>query len=110
MNFAIVDRHGFFRTSTKVRSTHGTAEAAVRVAKRDRVSIPGGPKIQSAAMVITCADGDLACQRAGRSDMRGACDGSGRLGRASLRACSRTDGAGRVLVGFRWLGRHAAHG
>jgi ketosteroid isomerase-like protein len=60
MNFAIVDRHGFFRTSTKVRSTHGTAEAAVRVAKRDRVSIPGGPKIQSAAMVITCADGDLA--------------------------------------------------
>ena len=51
MNFAVIDRHGFFRNTTTVRSTHGTAEAAVRVAKRDRVSIPGGPKIQSAAMV-----------------------------------------------------------
>ena len=59
MNFAIVDRHGFFRNTTKVRSTHATAEAAIRVAKRDRVSLPGGPKNQSAAMVITCADGNL---------------------------------------------------
>ena len=52
MNFAVVGRHGFFRTSTKVRSTHATAEAAVRVAKRDRVSIPGGQKNQSCSMVI----------------------------------------------------------
>lgn len=60
MNFAVIDRHGFFRNTTTVRSTHGTAEAAIRAAKRDRVSLPGGTKNQSCSMVITCASGDLA--------------------------------------------------
>ena len=55
--FAVIDRDGFFRSTTKVYSVHATEAAAIRVAKQHRVSLPGNPPNQSSAMVIRCESG-----------------------------------------------------
>lgn len=52
LNYAVIDRDGFFRDVTQVWSAHRTPEAAIREAKRHRVTLPGGKPCQSTAMVI----------------------------------------------------------
>ena len=55
--FAVIDRDGFFRDTTKVYSAHATEAAAVKAAKQYKVSIPGNQPGQSSAMVIRCESG-----------------------------------------------------
>jgi hypothetical protein len=54
--YAVIARDGFFRDSTKVQSTHSTKDAAIKAARRRRVSMPGRSP-QSSAMVIQSQDG-----------------------------------------------------
>lgn len=55
--FAVIDRDGFFRDTTKVYSAHATEAAAIKAAKQYKVSIPGNRPDQSSAMVIRCEGG-----------------------------------------------------
>ena len=55
--FAVIDRDGFFRDTTKVYSAHATEAAAVKAAKRHKVSMPGNGPNQFSAMVIRCDGG-----------------------------------------------------
>lgn len=50
--YAVIDRDGFFRDTTKVYSAHVTEAAAVKAAKQHKVNIPGNRPNQSSAMVI----------------------------------------------------------
>jgi hypothetical protein len=55
--YAVIDRDGFFRDTTKVYSAHATEAAAIKAAKTYRVSIPGNKPNQSSAMVIRSEGG-----------------------------------------------------
>jgi ketosteroid isomerase-like protein len=55
--FAVIDRDGFFRGTTKVYSAHSTEKAAISQATRYRVSNPGNNPNQSCAMVIRTSEG-----------------------------------------------------
>lgn len=50
--YAVIDRDGFFRHTTKVYSAHETETAAIKAANKHRVSIPGNSPNQSSGMVI----------------------------------------------------------
>ncbi len=58
--YAVIDRHGFFRDYTYVYSAHGTKAAAIKAANKHRISLPGGPVAQSTAMVIHSQNGTFA--------------------------------------------------
>jgi hypothetical protein len=55
--FAVIDREGFFQHTTQVYSAHATEAAAIKAAKKYRVTIAGNQPNQSSAMVIRSEGG-----------------------------------------------------
>jgi hypothetical protein len=68
--YAVIDRDGFFRDYTRVYSAHASEAAAIKAAKRHRVSIPGQPSNQSSAMVIRARGAFRKWQKIHRTQIR----------------------------------------
>lgn len=68
--YAVIDRDGFFRDTTRVYSAHSTEAAAIKAANQHRVSIPGNQSNQSTAMVIRGSSGFHCGETIYRVDIR----------------------------------------